>query len=213
MSSKSTPRKWQNAVHLMKDAAILPKGSGFSTRQVYAAWCGDKFLGASAAKILFLESREKKVKHTRGSATMLMSIALSNSFMASNIDTILPNLYKNVRHLGDHCIGTIVEAAVAELSLDNSDAVDDLARWLILKAEDTPDPNAKGHLLSIGGKVYAERTGGSDHAPSFYATAEHRGYSENGVAGSKKKAEQIAAAKLLKCLAVQDSEGLYPGAI
>ena len=225
----SPPRRWQNAARLIKDDFILPfllKGGFYNTGQAFAGWCGDKFLGASAAKILSLELHGHK--RTAGNATVLTSIALSNSFFASNIDTILPHLrtHQGVKNLNDHDIGTIVEAAVAKVSQENQDAVDDLARWLVQKAEDSGDTqatcsrfiqeqkaketlaylNAKGHLLNIGGKVYSKREGGPNHAPIFSATAEfhftdkQEDYRTNSKARSKKSAERIAAVELLERL-------------
>ena len=192
MSPIRAPRQWQNVVRSIPQSKILPLG-GFRPEQNYAAWCGDKFLGATAAKVLSKTSKQ----HTRSSATILANTAFSNSFMKDNIDTILPELHDSVKHLSDHSIGTVVEAAIGELFEVNEPAVEDLTRWLIQKAEDTPNQNTKGLLLNLGGKVNASRVGGDDHSPIFQATAEFDGFITTGKGKSKKKAEQIAAEKLL----------------
>lgn len=186
------PWKWQKAVRSIHQSKILPH-DGFRPKQNYAAWCVDKFLAATAAKVLSKTSKQ----HTCSSATILTNIALSNSFMKDNIDKILPELYDSMKHLSDHSIGTVVEAAVGELFEVNEPAVEDLTRFLIQKAEDTPNQNTKGLLLNLGGKVYTDRIGGADHSPEFQAIAEFDGITTTGEGKSKKKAEQIAAEQLL----------------
>ena len=99
--------------------------------------------------------------------------------------------------MSDHSIGTVVEIAVAEMFEADESAVEDLTKWLIQTAEDTPDKNSKGLLLNLGGKVSSYRDGGNDHSPLFRAKAEFGGIVTKGEGKSKKKAEQDAAGKLL----------------
>ena len=60
----SGPRKWQKAVHSIPQVKILPLG-GFRQEQLYTAWRGDKFLGATAAKVLSKSFSRKTVKRPK----------------------------------------------------------------------------------------------------------------------------------------------------
>jgi|AntRauTorckE5430_2_1112549.scaffolds.fasta_scaffold04864_2 dsRNA-specific ribonuclease len=190
----SPPHVWQNAFLKVAQRNILPPELRGSGRHTYNAWRGDKFLGAAAAKVLHYSGRT----HTEGTATKLTAIALSNSFMAKHHGTLLPGLSSHIGNLSEHGIGTILEAAVAEIFEANQPAVDDLARWLLHKAETSPDPNAKGQLLQHGGTVTVHNIReGSDHSPIYTATANLNGISAEGKGSTKKKAEQLASETVL----------------
>jgi len=190
------PGRWQQAVRR------LPLGG--DKDQKYTAWLGDKRLGAAAANAL----NETQTQHTRGSASKLTGVALSNAFMAANVDTILPD--HDITHMSVNSIGTEIEAAVAEIYEVDETAVADLARWLIEKAEASPDPNAKGELLNLGGVVEAFRVGGADHVTTFRATAELGGHITEGEGTSKKIAEQLAAGTLLLDLRGREKSFIVP---
>ena len=187
---------------------ILPLLLGGERDQAYAAFKGDKLLGAAAIKALMknendannvlAENGGQQQQHSRGSATRLVSMALSNSFMAANVEMILPEYVEDAKGLSDHQVGTMLEAAVAQVHEADEAAVLDLASWLITTAADQPDPNVKGSLLNLGGTVEAERIGGSDHAAVFQATATYREHAAVATGESKKKAEQLAAGRLLE---------------
>lgn len=192
-SESAMIKRWQVAASSIPRSLILPV-CGFRPDQNFAAWQGDKIIGAIAAKVLSTSSKQ----HTKTSATLLTSIAFSNSFFKENVDSILPDLHDCVAHLSDRNVGTIVEAAVCKIFQDDASAVEDLTRWLITKAEEVQDSNPKGRLLELGGRVDAStRVGGEDHGPLFQARAEFEGYTTTGEGTSKKKAEQNAAEKLL----------------
>jgi len=188
------PHVWQNAFIRVAKRNILPPELMGSGHHTYNAWRGDKFLGAAAAKALKYSSR----RHTKGTATKLTATALSNAFMAKHKDILLPGLSRDIDSLSEHGIGTILEAAVAEIFEANQSAVDDLARWLLQQAETTRDPNAKGLLLQHGGNVTVHNREGTDHSPTYTATAELNGKSAEGKGSTKKKAEQLASERLLE---------------
>jgi hypothetical protein len=173
---------------------ILPQELKGSGRHTYNAWRGDKFLGAAAAKVLHYSN----CMHTNGTASKLTAIALSNSFMARHHGTLLPGLSRDIGNLSEHGVSTILEAAVAEVFEANQPAVEDLARWLLQKAEIPPDPHAKGNLLQHGGTVTVHKCReGSDHSPIYTATAKLNGKSAKGKGSTKKKAEQLASETVL----------------
>ena len=118
--------------------------------------------------------------------------------MAKHKDVLLPKLSSNVGSLSEHGIGTILEAAVAEIYEANEQAVNDLARWLLQMAETTPDPNLKGQLLQYGGSVHVKSREGSAHSPVYTAIAELNGILGEGTGCTKKKAEQMASERVLE---------------
>ena len=188
------PNLWNVAIYRVANKQILPPELGGPKNQTYNAWRGDKFLSAAAAKVLHYSGRQ----HTKGTATKLTATALSNSFMAKHKDVLLPKLSSNVGSLSEHGIGTILEAAVAEIYEANEQAVNDLARWLLQMAETTPDPNLKGQLLQYGGSVHVKSREGSAHSPVYTAIAELNGILGEGTGCTKKKAEQMASERVLE---------------
>lgn len=192
------PYLWQQAMSRVSWECILPSELGGAENQTYHAWRGDKYLSAAAAEALH-SNNISGMWHTKGSATKLTSIALSNSFLAAHKEIILPYLPANaVESLSERSLATILEAAVAQVYDVNYDAVLDLARWLIEKAEMTPDPNAKGKLLGYGGTVTVLGKEGTDHAPMYTAVAMFRGVTIEGKGSTKKKAEQLASERMLR---------------
>ena len=187
------PNLWNVAIYRVANKQILPPELGGPKNQTYNAWRGDKFLSAAAAKVLHYS----RVQHTKGTATKLTATALSNSFMAKHKDVLLPEVSSIVGNLSEHGIGTILEAAVAEIYEANEQAVNDLARWLLEMAETTPDPNLKGQLLHHGGSVYIKNREGSAHSPIYTAIAELNGILAEGEGCTKKKAEQLASERVL----------------
>mmetsp|Transcript_51463 Transcript_51463/g.60147 ORF Transcript_51463/g.60147 Transcript_51463/m.60147 type:complete len:214 (-) Transcript_51463:3-644(-) len=131
---RTFPAKWQKAVQQIPPAKFLPLQHGGDSDQGFAAWRGDKLLGAAAVGALQSLNLGRRIynqshndtsqqqgqqdqKHNyrdRGSATKLMQIALSNRFLAAHVDALLPHEYISIaRSLSDHGVGTMIEAAVA----------------------------------------------------------------------------------------------------
>lgn len=186
------PVKWQSAVSKISPDLILSSNS-----QKFAAFYGDKILGAAVADWIMNQSDTIK---SHSQASEFTARVLSNKFFAKRIDTILPfEFYQDAAKLvNEHSVGTMVEAAVAETMKEDKNAVKDLVEWLIEEAAaDEEFFNAKGRLAELGGVVTATRIGGEDHSPQFQAIAALEGISEESIASTKKSAEQAAA---LLCL-------------
>lgn len=226
------PTRWQSAVKKIPTEKVLPPKLGGEGEQKwkYAAWKGDKLLGASAATLLDQSDESKHLPYSSsaGGATRLTNLALSNSFFAAHVETVLPKYKKEARNLSDKDIGTMLEAAVARVHAIDEKAVSDLVSFLVHEAKtslrvqeagNNKDMNyehlikplknldyqsAKKTLLEMGGTVRdAIRIGGSDHKPIFQATATFDNpKTAVATAGSKKKAERLAASKLLNKLNV-----------
>lgn len=125
-------RQWHHAVKM------LPRQDRFleaSPHQKFLAWKGDKILGAQAARVV--------VEHTNirsaGGASTLIAKALSNDFFTSHIKILLPKDVCPLLHdisssrRNSHKVGTILEAAVAEVgnTQNGEAAIQDLSKWLI----------------------------------------------------------------------------------
>eukprot|EP00191_Tetraselmis_sp_GSL018_P024403 CAMPEP_0177624428 /NCGR_PEP_ID=MMETSP0419_2-20121207/29485_1 /TAXON_ID=582737 /ORGANISM="Tetraselmis sp., Strain GSL018" /LENGTH=512 /DNA_ID=CAMNT_0019125155 /DNA_START=589 /DNA_END=2128 /DNA_ORIENTATION=- len=65
--------------------------------------------------------------------------------------------------------------------------------------------NPKGRLLELGGVVWSERVGGSDHAPRFLGVAELMGVRREEMGSSMKAAEKAAAMAVLTAAGFADS--------
>lgn len=202
------PTKWLQAVEKLAPATILHMslGGAESKRdQRYAAWKGDKLLGAAAVKVLEQNSKAtndmlvgaSEEEHGAGAVSVLTSTAFSNSFLADNVEHILPVYAQQDKQqqLNDHQVGTMIEAAVAKIHDTDEAAVLDLVAWLLKKASNS---NTKGTVLEMGGVVTCTQIGGFDHSPSFQANATLEGFSAVATASTKKKAEKLAAARLLE---------------
>ena len=191
--------RWYHAIgHLAPEIIGLPALVVPNQEQELAAFYGDKLLGAAVAGAL-LKHLKASGQESRHMATVLASVALSNSFLARNVHQILPEfLNNNLLQVSDHRVGTMVEVAVAAVHAkdDGAEAVHDLATWLVREASMNPDPNAKGRLLNLGGTVESIQVSGTDHQPVFHATAELQGRCAFAHGHSKKQAEQLAAAGL-----------------
>jgi hypothetical protein len=90
-------------------------------------------LGAEAAYVV----RNSTNIRTAGGATKLINTALSNRFFASNILTFFPKHICPTPTGGVHSIGTVLEAAVAEVvhTENGMTAVRELTEWIIKKAK------------------------------------------------------------------------------
>lgn len=212
------PKKWLKALEKVEPRFVLPAHLGGQPEQGFMAWKGDKLLGAATVQVVMeLEAIEDEgaiaptssaglgFDFSEGYASSLAATALSNAFMASRVPEILPMYADYSKALGDHQIGTMLEAAVAKVNETDKDAVLDLALWLIRQAHKQPRANAKGSLLEAGGSVNCARVGGPDHSAIFEATAT-LGESSISVRGSqKRKAEQLAAEELLSKIGRQPS--------
>lgn len=185
------PTRWQQAVRLLQQDKILPGGPD----QKYAAFLGDKFLGAAAAAAI----HNSKDTYDEASASRLTGTVLSNKFMADRVESILPcTIYTDAAKLvSDHSVGTMVEAAVA--SVNDEEAVEDLVTWLIKEAGNL-DMNAKGRLLELGGTVSSSSSSSSNPSSSsppspvvFRAIARLDDQVVAATGNSRKDAEQNAA--------------------
>lgn len=139
---------WQDACRKVPHARILPTGSGGNSNQRFQGFLGDKLLGAAAAHvveetIVSLRDNSSNNSNTRnsshnelsvdaGCASALCNIALSNRFLHAYADLLLPTqCLELTQHMGDHGVGTMVEAAVAAVYEFDQEAVNDLARCLL----------------------------------------------------------------------------------
>ena len=137
-------------------------------------------------------------QYSAGAVSLLTGTAFSNSFLAANVKHILPVAYAQQdkqQQLNDHQVGTMIEAAVAKVHDTDEAAVLDLVEWLLEKAS---NHNTKGAVLEMGGVVTCTQIGGFDHSPTFQATATLESLSSVATASTKKKAEQLAAGRLLE---------------
>eukprot|EP01083_Nonionella_stella_P109673 320033_1 len=149
-------RKWHIAIKSIPQSKILSPGgasfvSGFGVEMEnnFTAWRGGKILAAVAAKVLSDSPRQ----YSERSASGLIEIAFSGSFYKSNLDAILPDLYESMIDFSDDGISNIIEAAVCILFQENESAVEDLARWLMQKAEFDLDADSMERLQRLGGVV------------------------------------------------------------
>ena len=137
----------------------------------FLAWKGDKVLGAAAAKAMTKVTGIQEA----GEATLLVSRALSNSFLAENSQTVLrPNqLIKfdfETEEYSDRQWGTLVEATVGSIhemgTLESYQAIENLTEWLLWKARvdmdlptitsttlDFGSTDPQGKLLEMGGGI------------------------------------------------------------
>jgi hypothetical protein len=118
---------WQDACRKVPHAQILPASLGGYRNQKFQGFVGDKLLGAAAARVLeetILAFRDKHMESNssplnalsvdEGCASALCSIALSNRFLHTHAELLLPDhCIELTRRMGDHGVGTMVEAAVA----------------------------------------------------------------------------------------------------
>lgn len=186
--------KWKYALGNVPEAKILPLLGGQADLN-YLSWKGEHFLNCEAVKVIDKEFASNF--KTKGKATKILATAFSPSFLAINKTDILLDYMWHHTTESDLNIGTVVEAAVSVIYDTNEEAVRDLARYLLRKAENVPTPNAKGSLLQVGGEVTIIKKEGSSHQPFFTARAELDNQVAEAKANSKKKAEQLACERLL----------------
>ncbi|CAB9496495.1 expressed unknown protein [Seminavis robusta] len=208
----STLGVWHNAVEKIPPEAIIPgKDNKCNNDPKLAAFVGDKILGASFAR--WIQKKQRNVSsssvqdnadtdvYDQGSASILASVVLSNEFMADRLSQILPNPvhteWARQANLGQHKLGTLVEAAVA--AVDDHAAVENLVEWLIEQGQEADKNlfNPKGTLLRMGGSIEVDRHGGTDHNPRFLATAVFQNFHVEATGRTKKIAEQSAASQCL----------------
>ena len=140
----ATLNKWHHALRSIPNKDHVLPGSA---NQLFHAWRGDKILGAAAAAAV-VETTDIR---DPGSATSLVSKALSNHFFASHVETLLPQdifpLYsESSPRYSERQLASMVEAAVAHVhdscsaaSSDNCQgAVSELAEWLLREANERP---------------------------------------------------------------------------
>lgn len=203
--SSKLPLQWLKASQKIPAWKIMPLELGGEREVPLAAWKGDAFLKAALAKALTIQQEEKKKKQddnnnsdlTVGEATSLAKVAVSNSFLTSNISTLLPEYAEEAKGLSEHQAGTMLEAAVASVHATNEDAILDLANWLIQNAPSHPYLDSKSSLLNLGGNIESERIGGSDHETIYKATATLHDETVEATGIGKKRAELAVATKLL----------------
>lgn len=204
--------KWHHALTKVPDKSkVLPESVG----QLFRAWQGDKLLGAATA----LAVQETTKIRDPGTATTLVSKALSNQFFAQHVPTLFPNEFfaslslpnQALASYSDKQWGATLEAAVFEVhqSCEQSkEAIAELAEWLIENAQVSQiEMNPKGKLLSVGGTIESHRVGGPDHSPVHEAVAQWG--SVRGVerrSGSKQQVEELAAKKVLQTLLGQGQD-------
>ena len=179
---------------------ILPPHLGGLDDHTYRALLGDKLLAVEVVRALPLILDDGAYKDMV-QVTQILQVAISNSFLATNIPKILPNASAHLKQLqGEHALGTVVEAAVASVSDENPDAVKDLAFWLTEEAIKQGHQNFKGQLLQLGGKIETTKVGGPAHHPVFRSRAHYKTYQTKATGSSKKETEQLAAQKvILEC--------------
>ena len=212
------PTRWLDAVKTVPPKIILPPtlgGEGEQRLWKYAAWRGDKLLGAATATFLEQSDEAKLFPYntSAGGATKLTNLALSNRFFAAHLDKVLPDYADEASQLSDKLVGTMLEATVASIHDIDAAAVSDLASFLVLQATEQMDGTegkaeyiekfhcrrAKTTLLNRGGTVEdATRIGGPNDFPVFLATATLKEQKTCGIAENKMKAECRAALELLK---------------
>ena len=184
---------------------------------------GDKILGHLVTQTLV---QSNQVPLDTGNITVLLSQIVSNRFLAYHATTILGSAWPNLdflQGLSSWKVGTCVESAVFCVYQRDPIAVQDLVSFLIqahAAERAVSERNTKSRLLELGGTISpAIRTGGSDHAPIFTATAELEKVKTTAQGSNKKRAEMMAAAQLLyQILGEEDAEEaalsktlFYPG--
>ena len=195
--------------------AVNPIGFGGVAEASTAAWYGDKILGAFVARELHARRvTEVKLLHD------LYVAAVSNETMAAHLDTLLPASLlppEKRRAVQEHDCGTLLEACVKEVDASDQDAIAELARFLIDRAcEMQAVRNFKGRLIELGGSLTTEQISGPpmrnttqkgrsrddgvcpSNSPVFKTRATYSEFAAEGVAGSKKAAEQEASVKVLQ---------------
>lgn len=204
--SSAVPEKWLQAVKK------IPANARKENRK-FAAFCGDKLLGAVLAQKLQSHHQSDKQKLTVGKATILAGTVLSNRFLADRLPLIVPNHNDDGVEIGTHSQGTIVEAAVAAVYDQDEEAVGALVEWLINEAPDVSSlrVSPKNELLDRGGKcAFTYRVGGPDHNPEFRAVVELNGETMSSTGNTKKIAEDNASYLLLEKLGCDLSTTLLP---
>lgn len=180
--SSAVPEKWLQAVKK------IPANARKENRK-FAAFCGDKLLGAVLAQKLQSHHQSDKQKLTVGKATILAGTVLSNRFLADRLPLIVPNHNDDGVEIGTHSQGTIVEAAVAAVYDQDEEAVGALVEWLINEAPDVLSlrVSPKNELLDRGGKcAFTYRVGGPDHNPEFRAVVELNGETMSSTGNTKR---------------------------
>jgi hypothetical protein len=149
----------------------------------FLAWKGDKVLGAAAAKAMTKVTGIQEA----GEATLLTSLALSNSFLAANSQMVLrPNKiikfdFDTVDY-SDRQWGTLVEATVGAIhekgTSESFEAIENLTEWLLGKARQNMDlPTISATMTNFGSTnlegILAElsRNMESSRSPNFLPTA------------------------------------------
>mmetsp|Transcript_24748 Transcript_24748/g.68430 ORF Transcript_24748/g.68430 Transcript_24748/m.68430 type:complete len:295 (-) Transcript_24748:546-1430(-) len=196
-------KTWQRAVKQLKqidhDNKVNTPQTSSSNTQSYAAWRGDKIIGAAAANAF---DRQVNNLATAGNATRVVALAVSNYFFAKHASTLLPHLVTaskedNNDNKSDRQLGTLLEATVFRVSQEvegQEEAIDDLATWLVeqaLIAQSYED--MKGQLIDMGGTVQTVRTTGR-----FEVEASLNGIRRTARSTeSEEEAEQLAATRVL----------------
>lgn len=221
--------RWRDAVARVPPVKVLPLGFRGEAEANTAAWYGDKCLGVAIAR----ELRSRIDPCTPGYLTKIYGAAASNDNLAAHIELILPPSLlacippPQTAALQIHDFGTMVEACVDAVAVDDAEAVAELARFLVDCVTDSSgssseesdlfdelgtmenspikgskqsfmlENNPKGKLLELGGQVEATRVGGFSHSPVFKAEARLGGRHAEAEGPSKKVAEREAAAAVL----------------
>lgn len=183
------------------------KNIGGSRSQKMKAWYGDMVLGAAVARELI--NQRPRIHN----AVALHGTAVSNEILSSKATTILPNIPKQITedetflNLSEHAIGTIVEAAIAEVNEIDEAAVKDLAVYLVKISRNVPINRRylKAKFRELGGVVDIYQKNRHDQKPLFEATARIRGRTAFGVSRTKLKAEKIAIETLLTKMGIIES--------
>lgn len=199
--------RWNNVLSKIP----VPAVNNEDKQEIYVqALQGDKILGCAVTTTLIQKAHRRPVD--TGGLTQVISGAVSNSFLAQHADSILLPCWKrlDLDTLSEWEIATLVEAAVWAVHQVDPSAVHSLATFLLdahaNSAEDSLSGKAKSRLLELGGSVTAKRTAGGDHNPVFTATATWKAHTAKSQGPSKKRAETLAAARLLAAAHVDVQE-------
>lgn len=192
-------------------------------QQVYVqALLGDKILGWAVTAALVEQQRQQtklgqaaaaaNVVADTGELTQQLSAVVSNQTLAQHASVLL-NI-DNTSDASEWELATRVEAAVSAVHDINPAAVHELAAYLVAAVIHTRATtnvavwhNSKGILLEAGGALKCRRTGGSDHQPIFTATARLGMETATAQGPNKKRAEMIAASRLVMVVQQEDEDG------
>lgn len=162
---------------------------------------GDKILGMYVTKVLMDIQKEAS---TAQSLTRQISITVSNAFLADQAKYLLPQFHEQsnaFKSMNDWKIATILEAAVAEVYEQSSDAVRDLASYLVhTSSPDSENICPKVQVLRIGGVVWSREVLGADNVRKFVSHAFLNDAYISGHGDSKEQAESTACLRLLHIL-------------